>query len=171
MGNNEVKTTEKNVPDMEVVKAAKETMLSLYKTSTAKSDRDGMIKAILAEKNSNKDLAYSLILGICESGLCPGSDLVHYIASVPPGETSTKVPVLIDAFIKVEPGDEDALAVMDSIKANHPGLLADIVASKKSWKSSDIRRQLLKHVFTRELWIKLGSMAESLQTKVEEEEK
>jgi hypothetical protein len=52
---------------------------------------------------------------------------------------------------------------MDAIKDRSPELIADIILAKKNWDMKDIRRHLMKYLFSEKLWLKLATIEEELR--------
>jgi hypothetical protein len=92
----------------------------------------------------------------------PKEELVLALSRISPTENE-KLSALISAYMRSDPDDSSCIALMDAIKDRSPELIADIILAKKNWDMKDIRRHLMKYLFSEKLWLKLATIEEELR--------
>lgn len=145
--------------DHDLVDAAGEVIPILFADSNG--DVSKLMNALLNE-SANKDKAYSLLLALMRSGLLSVEDAATVLGRFTTKESKERVIQLGRAYITTTLSDENAVAFMEIVKEKAPELLGEIIAAKQGWTRRNIREQVMKHLYTKELWIALAAMTEDV---------
>lgn len=140
--------------------------LKVFKLIFADSNGDvtTAVNTFAKERGDNKDMAQTLLESMLRTGLVKSEDALVAVASLLTGEKDKKV-IYTQAWMSSNPSDGECVKFMDGIKDSTPQLLAIVIGEKKTWKMSDIRKQILRYPFTKDLYLMLAKMEAELKAR------
>lgn len=149
---NEQQASHGTVVDIAFTQAARTVLPLLFADANGETGR--LMNQLLNEK-LEEDKAYHLLIALMGSKLLPIADVATVINRQ---KSKEKIVELGRAYINSDPKDDDAISFMEIVKEKAPELIAEMISAKKDWSIKTVREQLMKHLFTKDLWLRLAEM-------------